>query len=184
MSGGAKHAAGVAGLSCFQDGSTIPSCRWTLPVTPVHRELLAQHKEHLLPFVEGGFAAEGTEGQGVARVSRCAGEHSSELLACGRCFSLLAPLFQGSMCCAVTRGLVRAGFVSQTSLLPLSRCKRSVFHLLSLASSRAARRPGGRRGGQVGEQRPWSGCLPQRTRPLHVSEVEHQPQVGPRQVQR
>lgn len=71
-------------------------------MTPVHRELLAQHKEHLLPFVEWGFAAEGTEGQGGARVSRCAGEHSSELLACGRCFSLLAPVSGQHVLCRDT----------------------------------------------------------------------------------
>lgn len=53
----------------------------------------------------------------------------------------------------------------------------SLSHLLSLAS-RAARRPRGRGHGQVGEQgpRPWR--LPPGKRPLHVPQVQHQPQVG------
>lgn len=78
----------------------------------------------------------------------------------------------------------RADITRQCYPAPLTPGAVSLCQLLSLPSLRAARWPGGRRCGEVGEQRPWSGCLPPGTRSLHVQEVEHQPQVGSRQIQR
>lgn len=82
------------------------------------------------------------------------------------------------------RGDLAAGLhITSQSFPALTLRVVALFQLLSLASSCAARWPGGRRCRQVGEQRPRSGRFPPRKRSLHVPEVKHQPQVGSWQIQ-